>query len=240
VLGLVLNMVIDNDVNAQRFADAGVVADIVRLCSQLFELAASGKDADETIMAHALDTLLILSTQPSGQKGLSSVGAASMLANGMKVSSINSNVGLMRSMIAVAGNLATDSSQCKIILEAQGVPAVVSAMKLHHGDTQLQEAAAGAIRNFCVTEEGRLHAANAGAIDTVIDVMQTHAESPRVLQNGISALINLSQSNNKNKALMRRNGVIPLVKASLTAHPSAQQLQEVGMFFLQELGVKSL
>ena len=113
-------------------------------------------------------------------------------------------------------------------------------MKLHHSDVQMQEAATGALRNFCVTEAGRAHAATAGGIEAVVDAMRTHAELPRVVQNGISALINLSQNSNKNKASMRRSGVIPLVKGALTAHPGAQQLQEVGLFFLQELGVKSI
>merc|ERR1712086_996239 len=116
--------------------------------------------------------------------------------------------------MGIIGNMATDSKQGGAILEVQGAASVINAMKLHGDDAQLQEAAAGAIRNFCVSDKGRTHVVNSDGITAVIDAMRTHAEVPRVLQNGISALINLSQNNNKNKAFMRRAGIIPLVKSA--------------------------
>jgi len=237
-LGLVLNLAIDHEVNTQKLYEANVIADIVRIASELF--GASAGPLDEALLGHVLDTLLILSTQPSGQKGLAQAGAAPTLAQGINLAALKSQSVLSRAVVAILGNMATEATQSKLILEGQGIPAVLEAMKLHHSDVQMQEAATGALRNFCVTEAGRAHAATAGGIEAVVDAMRTHAELPRVVQNGISALINLSQNSNKNKASMRRSGVIPLVKGALTAHPGAQQLQEVGLFFLQELGVKSI
>jgi len=219
---------------------AGLIENIVKMTSKLVEAAEAGKKIDEALLGTCLDSLLIISTQPAGQKGLVKAEASTVIVAGTKTALVKSNAALSRSHVAILGNLATEASQSKAMLKAQGAIAVVDVMKMHPDNPQVQEAATGAIRNMCVDETGRLNAANADAINTIIEAMRTHAEIPRVVQNGISALINLSQSSNKNKAAMRRAGVIPLVKASIASHPSAKHLVEVGMFFLQELGVKSI
>ena len=210
------------------------------MTTKMVEDATANKKVDEALFGTCLDTILIISTQPAGQKGLAAAEASPVLVAGTKTALVKSSAPLSRSHVAILGNLATEATQSKSMLKLQGPVAVVDVMKMHPGNPQVQEAATGALRNMCVDEHGRLHVVNADAIDTIINAMRTHAEIPRVVQNGISALINLSQSSNKNKATMRRAGVIPLVKSAIAAHPGAKHLVEVGMFFLQELGVKSL
>lgn len=239
-LGLVLNLALDHAVNAQRLDEAGIVADMVEMIREILRRAGEGAKIDVALLGQTLDTSLILSTQPAGQKALTKAQATPLLVEAMQAAAVKADPVLARSVVAILGNLATEASQAKAIHKVQGAPAVVEVMKLHNGDAPLQEAAAGALRNMCVDEHGRMHTANADGIAAIIDAMRTHAEVPRVLQNAISALINLCQSSTKNKAAMRRAGVIPLVKSVLQAHPNAQHLMEVGMFFLQELGVKSL
>jgi len=237
-LGLVLNLALEHAVNAQRMEEAGIVGDMVTMVRDL--VRKEGKKADLGLLSQILDTCLILSTQPAGQKALAKAEATPLLVEAITAPAAKADPILTRSVVAILGNLATEASQAKAIHKAQGAPAVVQAMKLHQSDASLQEAAAGALRNMCVDEHGRMHTANADGITAIIDAMHTHAEVPRVLQNAISALINLSQSSTKNKAVMRRAGVIALVKSVLAAHPNAQHPMEVGLFFLQELGVKSL
>jgi len=235
-LGFALNLAIGNEVNVQRMDEAGVLASVVKLLTE----ALDDSEGDVTLLATLLETLLIFSTQAAGQKGIAQSGSAKILVQGLKKPAIKTQVALSRSIVAIVGNVATDSKQCKAIIDVEGPHAVVTAMKAHHEDPSMQEAAAGALRNFCVTEHGRLHTVNAEGINAIIDAMRTHAETPAVLQNGISALINLVQNNNANKAVVRRAGIIPMVKSALMSHSGAQALQEVGLFFLQELGVKSL
>jgi len=202
-LGFVLNLALDHDVNTQRLGEAGLIEQVMAVLTAQFELGQAGKQLDDTLLAHALEALLIVSTQPAGLATLK-VDSSKVLIEGMKMSAINSKPGLVRAMIAIIGNMATESKQSHAVIDVHGAEAVVNAMKLHSSDYQLQEAAAGALRNFCVSEKGRARVVNVDGIAVVIDAMRTHAEAPRVLQNGISALINLAQNNNKNKAFMRR------------------------------------
>jgi len=238
-IGLVLNLAIDSDLNIQRMDEAGVIAMIVKLCSDLAKKEVS-KELDTGILTTGLESQLVLSTSTRGLAAIIQAGAAPTLVDIMNRPVVKASPSMLRSSIALLGNLATDSNQCKSILESKGALRVVDAMKAHHQDYHLQEAAAGAIRNFCATETGRIQTVNANGIDALVDAMRTHSEISTVMQNGISALINFVQGNNSNKALVRRAAIIPLVKASLLAHPGSQQLQEVGLFLLQELGVKSL
>ena len=90
-----------------------------------------------------------------------------------------SHVGVQEAGCQMLRNLASKSHKDKVVA-AGGIESVVAAMNAHVGDAGVQEAACVVLRKLAVTPEYQAQAAEAGAIEAVLQALQVHGYNASV------------------------------------------------------------
>ena len=254
-LGALLNLALDQDKNVVQLAQLG----LVRVVLQLLEHQTKSNVPAAAATVHScLDTVLVLSTQESGRTALAAAEPWSVLG-GVLSSNHTREPAAARSAFAVIGNLATSREAAAALLaqSPQAVSSLLSAVRQHKPNAEVQEAGCGALRNLA--SSGTLEPEHSKVIDIcwflagwaaslveldgaelLVELIAIHEGQPAVLQNAISALMALAQGKQANqvKGKVRKLGAIPLIKAAMQMHEDVESLQGVAMHMLRELGVK--
>jgi len=236
-LGALLNLALDQDKNVVQLAQLG----LVRVVLQLLEHQTKSNVPAAAATVHScLDTVLVLSTQESGRTALAAAEPWSVLG-GVLSSNHTREPAAARSAFAVIGNLATSREAAAALLSQspQAVSTLLSAVRQHKPNAEVQEAGCGALRNLASSGWAASLVELDGA-ELLVELIAIHEGQPAVLQNAISALMALAQGKQANqvKGKVRKLGAIPLIKAAMQMHEDVESLQGVAMHLLRELGVK--
>ena len=122
-----------------------------------------------------------------------------------------SHVGVQEAGCQMLRNLSSKSNKDKVVA-AGGIEAVVSAMNGHVGDAGMQEAACVVLRKLAITPEYQAQAAEAGAIEAVLQALQVHGYSSSLAggRRGASSMDDTAQGSKPSRRPQKGTAMLEL------------------------------
>ena len=133
-------------------------------------------------------------------------------------------------------NLAANNDKNKVtIAAAGGITTILSAMKTHFSNANVQHYGCEGLMNLAVNDKNKVTIVEAGGITTILSAMKTRSSNATVQDNGCVALQNLALRNDKNKVTNLVAGGITTILFAMKTHSSNAYVQYYGcgaLFYL--------
>mmetsp|Transcript_11790 Transcript_11790/g.20071 ORF Transcript_11790/g.20071 Transcript_11790/m.20071 type:complete len:352 (-) Transcript_11790:763-1818(-) len=113
-------------------------------------------------------------------------------------------------------NICYEKDNVNILLQAGGIPTLVSFLQASEPDVQAN--AAGAIQSICFQESGRYAIRDTGAIPSIISLLSS--TSVKVQTRAVGALHNMSSDPDSIRIIRRKDGIAPLISLLRAPNPS--------------------
>ena len=115
------------------------------------------------------------------------------------------NVDIQEECLVELANLAYANDNNKVtIVDAGGIDMILSAMKTHSNNRNVQEYGCAALWNFAVNDENKVTNVEVGGITTILSAMKTHSYNRNVKEYDCEALMNLALNDENKVAISRR------------------------------------
>jgi hypothetical protein len=150
------------------------------------------------------------------------------------------HTGVQAAACAVVGCVCRTPAHARAAAGAGVIEAVVSAMRTHAQNGEVQGRASGALCSLMLSELGcRVQVSRAGGAEVLVAALRTHVSNPTVLVSVLYALLGLVQDEGCTKMVSQQGGVLAVV-AALDTHPQDAGVQQKGCNALNNMVFTSI
>ena len=121
-----------------------------------------------------------------------------------------------------------------------GLPIILTSMKLHLSNQEVQQFGCMTIRNLCLVEDNMHIISKEGGMISVLAAMKAHAlryEPIQAYGSDALALLVGGQDNNSNRIMMLAKQGITIVVNGMSTYPTSVPVQEQGCHFLHNMSI---
>ena len=191
----------------------------------------------ERVQCHGISCLKYLTeTETCAEVVVSSAcGARVVQASLTAMQKHTDSVSVLERAVAFLKNITWGASQgCATVLNAGGVPHLLSAMSSHRASEAVQEGGVSALRNLWMSTAGEVALLQHNGVETVLTALKEHLKSVVVCVHVMSFFKHAADSDN-GAARMLEIDVLTHLLAAVTAHPDAVEIQQRGLLCLFNL-----